>query len=139
MHHTKWLAETVATLTPGLKITIPLNIALFNKIWYGKPSILDLINRAERYQIELKEAMLNPGQDNTQAELARKLGISKARLTQIMNLLKLAPEIQSYIKNLEDPLHLHYFNEKRLKPLANLKDKQTQLEKFEELKRTIGT
>jgi hypothetical protein len=64
--------------------------------------------------------------------------MSKARLTQIMNLLKLAPEIRSYIKNLEDPELLNYFNEKRLRPPANLKDKQTKLEKFEELKRTIG-
>jgi hypothetical protein len=82
---------------------------------------------------------LNPGRVNTQATLARKLGMSKARLTQIMNLMKLAPEVRGYLKSLDDPLHLHYFNEKRLRPPANLKDKQTQLEKFEELKRIIGT
>jgi len=139
MHQTKWLAETVVTLTPGPKITIPYNVSLFNKIWYGDASIIDLINQAKRYQIELKEARLNPSRVNTQAELARKLGMSKARLTQIMNLMKLAPEVRGYLKSLDDPELLRYFNEKRLRPITNLKDKKTQLEKLEELIRTIGT
>ena len=75
---------------------------------------------------------------NSQAALACKLGLSKARLTQIMNLLKLAPEIRSYIKKLDDLELLNYFNEKRLRPIASIEDKQTQLEKFEELKLNIG-
>jgi hypothetical protein len=76
-----------------------------------------------------------PGILNTRAGLARKLGISKARLTQIMNLLKLAPEIREYLKNLNDPSTLNYFNEKRLRPIASIKDKQKQLAKFADLKR----
>jgi hypothetical protein len=131
----KWLAEPGATLTPGPKITIEYNPLLFKKIVYDQPTIIDLINRAERYQNELKEARLNQGRVNTQAGLARKLKISKARLTQIMNLLKLAPEIQESLKNLSDPSLLRYFNEKRLRPITCIKDKHTQLEKFEELKR----
>jgi intergrase/recombinase len=65
------------------------------------------MNRAERYQNTLR----GNSRVNTQAALARKLGISKARLTQIMNLLKLAPEIKSYIKKLDDQELLHFFNE----------------------------
>ena len=63
----------------------------------------------------------------TRAELARGLGASRARITQIMNLLKLAPEIQEYLRNLNDPSLLRFFNEKRFKPIASIKDKQTQL------------
>jgi hypothetical protein len=70
--------------------------------------------------------------------LARKLGISKARLTQIMNLLKLAPEIREYLKDLNDPALLNYFNEKRLRSIAGIKDKHMQLGKFADLKRKIG-
>jgi len=55
-----------------------------------------------------------------------------------MNLLKLAPEIQEYLKNLNDSSLLRFFNVKRLRPIASIKDKQTQLEKFEELKRKVG-
>jgi DNA-directed RNA polymerase sigma subunit (sigma70/sigma32) len=111
---------------------------LFNKINYNKPNIIDLINRAKRHQIELNEARLNQGRVKTKTELARKLEVSKARLTQIMNLLKLAPEIQEYLKNLSNPSLLRFFNEKRLRPIASIKDKQAQLEKFQELKREVG-
>jgi hypothetical protein len=76
-----------------------------------------------------------PGIFYTKAGLARKLGISKARFIQIMNLLKLAPEIREYLKDPNDPLPLNYFNEKRLRPIASIKDKQKQLAKFNDLKR----
>ena len=111
---------------------------LFDKISYDQPNIIDLINRAKRYQIELKEARLNQGRVKTQTELARKLGTSKARLTQIMNLLKLAPEIQEYLKNLSNPSLLRFFNEKRLRPIASIKNKKAQLEKFQELNQKAG-
>ena len=71
----------------------------------------------------------------TQAALARKLGISKARLTQIMNLLKLAPEIKSYIKKLDDQELLHFFNEKRLRPIAGIQDKKIQIVEFKKIKK----
>ena len=120
--------------SPGPKITIPYDPLLFNKIRYKSPYIIDLINRAEIYQNVLRE----DNRVNSQAALACKLGLSKARLTQIMNLLKLAPEIRSYIKKLDDLELLNYFNEKRLRPIASIEDKQTQLEKFEDLKINIG-
>ena len=130
-----WLAEPGATLTPGLSISIPYNHLLFNEISYKKPIIIDLINRAESYQIELKRAGQKHGRVNTQAALARKLGISKARLTQIMNLLKLAPEIKSYLKKLDDQQLLHFFNEKRLRPIVSIQDEKIQIIEFNKLKK----
>ena len=126
-----WLAETIATLTPGPKINIPYNPLLFNKIVYNQPTIIDLINRAERYQNTLRGN--NPV--NSQAALARKIGISKARLTQIMNLLKLAPEIKSYIRKLDDQELLHFFNEKRLRPIASIQDEKIQIIEFKKIKK----
>ena len=55
-----------------------------------------------------------------------------------MNLLKLAPEIHEYLKTLSDPSLLRFFNEKRLRPIASMKDKQAQLEKIHTLKREVG-
>ena len=132
------MAESGATLTPNPKIPIPYNPLLFNKIKYPQPTIKDLLRKAEKYDSELLKAKAVPWIFHTKAGLAKKLGISKARLTQIMNLLKMAPEIQEYLKNLNDPSLLSFFNEKRLRSIASIKDKQTQLEKFEELKRNIG-
>jgi len=104
---------------------------LFNEIVYNQPTIIDLINRAERYQNTLR----GNNRVNTQAALARKLGISKARLTQIMNLLKLAPEIKSYIKKLDDQELLHFFNEKRLRPIASIQDEKIQIFEFKKIKK----
>lgn len=92
---------------------------------------MDLLNRAERYQNTLR----GNNKVNTQAALARKLGISKARLTQIMNLLKLTPEIKSYIKKLDDQELLHFFNEKRLRPIASIQDETIQVIEFNKIKK----
>jgi hypothetical protein len=81
--------------------------------------------------------MLKTGKVKSQAEMARQEGITKARLTQIMNLLKLTPEIQEYLKNLSNPSLLRFFNEKQLRPIASIKDKQAQVKKFEGLKRRL--
>jgi hypothetical protein len=104
---------------------------LFNKIVYNQPTIIDLLNRAERYQ----NTLWGNNRVNTQAALARKLGMSKARLTQIMNLLKLAPEIRSYIKNLDDLELLQFINEKRLRPIASIQDEKIQVIKFNKIKK----
>lgn len=72
------------------------------------------------------------------AELAQKEGITRARVTQILNLLKLAPEIQDYLSGLTDESLLKYFTERRLRQITSEKDTETQLEKFNELKRKAG-
>ena len=54
-----------------------------------------------------------------------------------MKLLKLAPEIQGYLKNLTDPLQIQYFIEKRLRPITKIKDHQEQIRKFDGLKRRM--
>jgi hypothetical protein len=125
------LAEAGATLIPGLHIPIEYNPSLFNNLACKRPNIIDLIIRAKEYQNILGEK----GRVNTQAELARKIGISKARLTQIMNLLKLAPKIKSYIKKLDDQELLHFFNEKRLRPIASIQDEKIQIIDFKKIKK----
>jgi hypothetical protein len=52
-----------------------------------------------------------------------------------MNLLKLAPEIKSYIKNLDDQELLHFFNEKRLRPIASIQDEKIQIFEFKKIKK----
>jgi len=52
-----------------------------------------------------------------------------------MNLLKLAPEIKSYIKNIDDQELLHFFNEKRLRPIASIQDEKIQIIEFKKIKK----
>jgi hypothetical protein len=67
--------------------------------------------------------LLRTGQVGSQAELARLGYVTRARLTQIMNLLSLAPDIQEEILHLPrvrvgyDPIR-----ERQLRPLTTIVD-----------------
>jgi len=50
------------------------------------------------------EQLLRNGQVNNQAELAKLAGVTRARVTQVMNLLSLAPEIQEDLLKVSDSL-----------------------------------
>jgi len=67
---------------------------------------------------EYKE-MIDNGQVKNQADLARKLGISRVRICQILNLLKLDSLIVQELEKLSDPLKSKIITERILRPYAN--------------------
>ena len=69
----------------------------------------------------------------TQADLARELSVSRVRITQVMSLLRLAPEIQEQLLRLTDQRAIHFFSENRLRPLTQIKDSARQLSEFKNL------
>jgi hypothetical protein len=68
---------------------------------------------------EWKKA-LDRGEYKSQADLARKKGISRARVTQILNLLKLDTKVQETVVRLGDPLPLGTTTERKLRGLSEL-------------------
>jgi hypothetical protein len=64
--------------------------------------------------------LLDQGLVNSQAELARKENVNRARITQILNLFKLAPKIQEYLSNLTDEKQIRYFTERRLRQITKI-------------------
>ena len=128
----KWLTKAGDILTTLPQIVIPYNLSLMNIIWPKKKPIpaAVLLAKVGKYA-----EMLDKKEVKSKAELTRKTGVNRARITQIMNLLKLAPEVQDYLKNLTDPLQIQYFTEKRLRRIIKTKDHQEQIRKFEGLKR----
>jgi predicted XRE-type DNA-binding protein len=58
--------------------------------------------------------MIESGEVKNQAELARKLGISRARVTQIMNLLKLKKSVIDNLENGGGPMDKKVISEKKL-------------------------
>ena len=56
----------------------------------------------------------------SRANLARKLGVSRARVTQVLGLLDLAPEAQEIVAALGDPLVGSVGTERMLRPLLGL-------------------
>lgn len=65
----------------------------------GKPGRLPRVTKLMALAIRLDQ-LIRDGRVTDQAELARLSHVSRARLTQIMNLLCLAPDIQEAVLNL---------------------------------------
>lgn len=66
--------------------------------------------------------MLDSGEVKNQADLARIKGITRARVTQIMNLLKLNKNIINYLEQLGDPMDSKIISERKLRNMINQND-----------------
>ena len=69
----------------------------------------------------------------TQADMARDMGVSRVRITQIMNLLKPAPEVQERLLRLEDEEAVRFFSSHRLRPRVQIEDPNHQVRKFRKM------
>jgi len=69
----------------------------------------------------------------TQANIASREGISRARVTQVMNLLQLPAEIQKELQCPPAPLEIHSFSERRLRGLLSCDNRESQLLRWREL------
>jgi len=63
--------------------------------------------------------MIDNGQVKNQADLARKLGISRVRICQILSLLKLDSLLMQELEKLGDPLKSKIITERMLRPYVN--------------------
>jgi len=93
------------TFTSTFHFPHKITQALKNKPVYRNPIYL-----AKEYK-----KMIDSGEVKNQAELARKLGILRARVTQILNLLKLKQQIIQELEKLGDPLKSKMINERKLR------------------------
>ena len=66
------------------------------------------------------EKMLRSGKSASQTALARKLGVSRVRVTQVLNLLRLAPDVLEKIAGLGDPLTSRILTERKLRAIVSL-------------------
>ena len=84
------------------------------------PAKLPHITKLMALAIRL-EHLLATGQVKDQAEIARTAGITRARVTQIINLAQLAPDIQEAILNLEPTTdHVPRVREREVRTIAIL-------------------
>jgi hypothetical protein len=92
------------------------------------PRVIELLRKALEWQ-----ALLQSGQVHNQAEIARREGITRARVTQVMSLLRLPPEIQQHILALPDMVRRPAITERALRPIAQIADHGEQASLFEGL------
>lgn len=79
-----------------------------------KPLYRNPIYLAKEYR-----QMINNGQAKNQSDLARKLGVSRARVTQILRLLKLDTLVIQELEKFGDPLKSKIITERMLRPYIN--------------------
>jgi hypothetical protein len=65
------------------------------------------------------QGLIDKGVCQSRADLARRLGYSRARITQIMNLLKLPPQMLKIIEMLGDPMLVPSINERKIREIVN--------------------
>ncbi|MGB9605736.1 MAG: hypothetical protein ACP5U2_17910 [Bryobacteraceae bacterium] len=92
------------------------------------PRVVELLRKALEWQ-----ALLESGEVPSQAAIARREGITRARVTQVMGLLRLAPEIQEYILSMSDAVRRPAITERTLRPIAQMEHRADQKAKFQEL------
>lgn len=76
---------------------------------------------------------LDAGEVRNQAAIARQEGLTRSRVTQVMGMLRLAPEIQEHVLSLPDMVRRPAITERALRPIAQLEKAADQKARFREL------
>jgi hypothetical protein len=108
-----------------------LKTELSSKVKKKSPPGPHPLRIAEKLQKQLETGSVN------KAELARRHGMRRARVTQIINLLKLEPTIKEELLNMSET-NQRYFTERKLRNVAGLSPARKQILAFEHLKSGIG-
>lgn len=89
------------------------------------PRVVELLRKAIEWQ-----ALLESGKIANQAEIAHQEGITRARVTQVLGLLRLAPEIQEKILTPAGTFQRRPVTERMLRPIGSIADQRDQLREF---------
>lgn len=117
----------------GQKNVIFMNFKNINKRIVRHYKFVEGLNNPIVEALKYQECFERKGV-NTKAEVGEIFGVSRARVVQYLNLLKLPNPIIDYmIKNCEDKTVCQFFTERRLRPLTQIEDKMKCLEKFNTL------
>ena len=92
------------------------------------PRVAELLKKAIEWQ-----TLLDSGKIADQAEIARREGITRSRVTQIIAMLRLAPEIQKRILALPASVRSSSVTERLLRPVTGIIDHRGQLQEFHRL------
>jgi len=92
------------------------------------PRVVELLRKAIEWQ-----TLLESGAATNQADIARQEGITRARVTQVMGLVRLAPQIQQHILSMPETIRRPTITERALRPLAQVENLLDQEVQFQEL------
>ena len=92
------------------------------------PRVVELLRKAIEWQV-----LLESGEIVNQADIARQEGITRARVTQVMGMLRLAPEIREKILSTPNAIRRTLVTERVLRPIATITDYHDQIREFHKL------
>ncbi len=81
------------------------------------------------------QQMLEGAEVNNQSEIARKVGLTRARVTQILNLLRLPDSVIQNLCSIYEPKKIAFFSERRLRSVTRLATAKEQIKAFRDLKK----
>ena len=91
------------------------------------------IEEAFRYlQVSMEPSVVS------KAQVGNRFGVTRSRVCQILDLLDLDESILDYLLSIEDPKEHNFFTERRLRPIAIIKDKAGQINRFRQLVSEMG-
>lgn len=90
------------------------------------PRVVELLHKAIEWQ-----TLLESGEIANQADIARREGITRARVTQVMGMLRLAPEIQQHILAFPQTFRRPAITERALRPITAIEARGEQLREFQ--------
>ena len=105
--------------SPDCNIDRTFVSTFYFQIAVEKPSSPKKIYRNPIYLAREYKKMIDTGEAKDQAELAKIKGISRARVTQILNLLKLDKSIIDNLEQIGDPLKVRMVTERMLRLYVN--------------------
>ncbi|RJP17758.1 MAG: hypothetical protein C4529_14085 [Deltaproteobacteria bacterium] len=88
--------------------------------------MVELLRKAIEWQ-----ALLESGKIASQAEIARHEGVTRARVTQVLGMLRLAPEIREIILSMPAIAHRPPVTERMLRPISAITDCIDQVREFQ--------
>jgi hypothetical protein len=92
------------------------------------PRVVELLRMAIEWQRQLDAREVE-----TRAEIARREGVTRARVTQIMAMLRLVPEIRERILALPDRVGPPVISERSLRPIVRVEDPDEQRLRYRNL------
>jgi hypothetical protein len=92
------------------------------------PPVVETLRKALAWRQELDLGVVA-----NQADIARREGVTRARVTQVLMLLHLAPDIQETILNIQERSNPPRIPERVLRPIARIENPKQQVKAFEEV------
>ena len=92
------------------------------------PRVVELLRKAIEWQ-----SLMESGQIANQAGIAHREGLTRARVSQVMGMLRLAPEIHQSILAIPATVRRQNITERALRPITQIEDRGQQAELFDAL------